>query len=120
MAEEERRTGAPRRPRGASAAKRGDRSPEGGSQGRGGGRGRDDGGYDNGGERDEVEAVEAHAEFVERHFGGGAPATAELLDRANEVWVRLPGAVVQGAAQLRPNRPEPPSTPPRAGRGEVA
>jgi hypothetical protein len=51
------------------------------------------------------EAVEAHAEFVARHYGGGAEATPERLDRAIEVWQRLPGAVVRGPAQLRPNRP---------------
>jgi len=54
---------------------------------------------------DEGEAVEAHAEFVARHFGGGVEATPELLDRAIEVWQRLPGAVVRGPAQIRPNRP---------------
>lgn len=53
----------------------------------------------------EGEAVEAHAEFVARLFGGGAEATPELLDRAIEVWQRLPGAVVRGPAQIRPNRP---------------
>jgi hypothetical protein len=54
---------------------------------------------------DEGEAVEAHAEFVARHFGGGAEATPERLDRAIEVWQRLPGAIVRGPTQLRPNRP---------------
>jgi hypothetical protein len=54
----------------------------------------------------EGEAVEAHAEFVARHFGGGVEATPELLDRAIGVWQRLPGAVVRGPAQIRPNRPE--------------
>ena len=53
----------------------------------------------------EGEAVEGHAEFVARHFGGGVEATPELLDRAIEVWQRLPGAVVRGSAQIRPNRP---------------
>jgi hypothetical protein len=55
------------------------------------------------------EAVEAHAEFVERHFGGGVEATPELFDRAIEVWQRLPGAVARGPAQIRPNRPAAPS-----------
>jgi hypothetical protein len=66
---------------------------------------------------DEGEAVEAHAEFVVRHFGGGVEATPEildrampeLLDRAMEVWQRLPGAVVRSPAQIRPNRPAPPA-----------
>jgi hypothetical protein len=53
------------------------------------------------------EAVEAHADFVARHYGGGAEATPDRLDRAIEVWQRLPGAVVRGPAQLRPNRPAP-------------
>jgi hypothetical protein len=66
-----------------------------------------DTGYDDGYGRpeDEGEAVEGHAEFVVRHFGGGVDATPELLDRAIEVWQRLPGAVVRGPAQIRPNRP---------------
>jgi hypothetical protein len=51
------------------------------------------------------EAVGAHAEFVAAHFGGGAAATPDLLDRAIDVWQRLPGAVVQRAATIRPNRP---------------
>ena len=53
------------------------------------------------------EAVGAHAAFVEAHFGGGAPANADILDRAIGVWQRLPGAVVRGAPLLRPNRPAP-------------
>jgi hypothetical protein len=51
------------------------------------------------------EAVGGHAEFVARHFGGGVEATPELLDRAIDVWQRLPGAVVRGPAQIRPHRP---------------
>jgi hypothetical protein len=54
---------------------------------------------------DESEAVDAHAEFVARHFGGGVEATPELLDRAIVVWQRFPGAVVRGPALIRPNRP---------------
>jgi hypothetical protein len=61
-------------------------------------------GYEGQGD-DKGEAVDGHAEFVARHFGGGVEATPELLDRAIEVWQRLPGAVVRGAAQVRPNRP---------------
>ena len=59
---------------------------------------------------DKGEAVDGHAEFVARHFGGGAEATPELLDRAIEVWQRLPGAVVRGPAQIRPNRPVAPAS----------
>jgi hypothetical protein len=54
------------------------------------------------------EAVGAHAAFVAAHFGGGAAATPELLDRAIDVWQRLPGAVVRGASLIRPNRPDGP------------
>jgi hypothetical protein len=45
---------------------------------------------------DKGEAVDGHAEFVARHFGGGVEATPELGDRAIEVWQRSPGAVVRG------------------------
>jgi hypothetical protein len=55
----------------------------------------------------EGESVEGHAEFVARLFGGGVEATPELIDRAVEVWQRLPGAVVRSPAQIRPNRPAP-------------
>jgi hypothetical protein len=88
MAEEKgkparRRQPAPRRPPGAEAGSYGGEPPS-----------------------DETEeAVGAHAAFVEAHFGGGAPADADILDRAIGVWQRLPGAVVRGAPLLRPNRP---------------
>jgi hypothetical protein len=60
------------------------------------------------GEGDEgQESVAAHALFVERHFGGGAPASAEMLDRANAVWRRLPGAVAGGAGLVRSSDPGP-------------
>lgn len=58
------------------------------------------------------EAVGAHAAFVAAHFGGGAAATPELLDRAIEVWQQLPGAVVRGAPLIRPNRPDRSATDP--------
>jgi hypothetical protein len=67
----------------------------------------DDGGH---GEHPD-EAVGAHAAFVAAHFGGGAEATPELLDRAIDVWQRLPGAVVRGAPLIRPNRPVRPDRP---------
>lgn len=69
----------------------------------GGGRdGYNDGGYDGRDDDGEnPESVAAHAQFVERHFGGGAAASAELLDRANAVWRQFPGAVVGVAGQLR-------------------
>ncbi len=58
------------------------------------------------------EAVGAHAAFVAAHFGGGDAATPDFFDRAIEVWQRLPGAVVQGATLIRPNRPDRPATEP--------
>jgi hypothetical protein len=90
MAEEKgkpprRRRPAPKRPRGGEAGSYGGEPPP-----------------------DETEeAVGAHAAFVEAHFGGGAPADADILDRAIDVWQRLPGAIVRGAPLLRPNRPAP-------------
>lgn len=57
----------------------------------------------------ESEAVDAHAQFVADHFGGGVQATPELLDQANAVWQRFPGAVVRSPAQIRPNRPADPA-----------
>jgi hypothetical protein len=62
-------------------------------------------GYGDGHGEHAEEAVGAHAAFVAAHFGGGAAATPDLLDRAIDVWQRLPGAVVRGAALTRPNRP---------------
>jgi hypothetical protein len=65
-------------------------------------------GYVDGRSEHADEAVGAHAAFVEAHFGGGAAATPDLLDRAIDVWQRLPGAVVRGAPLTRPNRPSDP------------
>jgi hypothetical protein len=62
-------------------------------------------GYRDGRSEHPEEAVGAHAAFVAAHFGGGAAATPDLLDRAIDVWQRLPGAVVRGAPLTRPNRP---------------
>ncbi|SRR6266849_2857236 len=62
-------------------------------------------GYGDGHTEGADEAVGAHAAFVAAHFGGGAAATPELLDRAIDVWQRLPGAVVRRAPLIRPNRP---------------
>lgn len=66
------------------------------------------GDYGDGNAEHADEAVGAHAAFVAAHFGGGAAATPELLDRAIDVWQRLPGAVVRGAPLIRPNRPDRP------------
>jgi hypothetical protein len=62
-------------------------------------------GYGDGRSEHAEEAVGAHAAFVAAHFGGGAAATPDILDRAIDVWQRLPGAVVRGAPLTRPNRP---------------
>ncbi len=62
-------------------------------------------GYRDGRSEHPEEAVGAHAAFVAAHFGGGAEATPDILDRAIDVWQRLPGAVVRGAPLTRPNRP---------------
>jgi hypothetical protein len=94
--------GEPRKPprKARSKSKRRTDPPKPPDAGKGDGHGRPDG--------EDGEAVEAHAEFVARHFGGGVQATPEVLDRAIEVWQRLPGAVVRSPAQIRPNRPSPP------------
>jgi hypothetical protein len=98
VAEEQRKSPRKRRPRSASAAEKPAKQQK--------------GGYGNDGEDTEErgESVGAHAAFVVSHFGGGAEATAEILDRAIEVWQRLPGAVVRGPAQIRPNRPAAPAS----------
>jgi hypothetical protein len=41
----------------------------------------------------DADPVGIHQEFIERHLGGGAPATAEAYERAVEQWNKLPGAV---------------------------
>ena len=74
--------------------------------GDGGGRGKDHD-YDDDDDGENPESVAAHAAFVERHFGGGVPASAELLDRANMVWRGFPGAVVGVAGQQRMRHPVP-------------
>lgn len=93
MAESRKKPTTPRRPRAAS------RQPSSDDDGS------DDAGRYVDGEENQ-ESVAAHALFVERHFGGGTAASAELLDRANKVWRQLPGAVVGVAGLVRPLRPE--------------
>jgi hypothetical protein len=41
----------------------------------------------------EADPVRIHQEFIERHLGGGEPATQEVYERAVEQWNELPGAV---------------------------
>jgi hypothetical protein len=42
-----------------------------------------------------------HREYVERHLGGGEPATPEAYERGVEQWRRLPGAISRAPAELR-------------------
>jgi hypothetical protein len=42
-----------------------------------------------------------HREYVERHFGGGEPATPEAYEEGVEEWNRLPGAVTRQPGELR-------------------
>ena len=107
MAEEQGKP--PRRRR--SPSRRGAEAAERPKDGYGDGHGDGDGHDDGHGEHPD-EAVGAHAAFVAAHFGGGAAATPDLLDRAIDVWQRLPGAVVRGAPLIRPNRPDRPTTDP--------
>lgn len=41
----------------------------------------------------DADPVKVHREYVERHLGGGAPATPEAYARALRQWHELPGAV---------------------------
>lgn len=111
MAEPRKKARAPRRPRAATpkASSRGGTGHYGNGDD---GNGKGDGNGDDGHGDENQESVAAHALFVERHFGGGAAASAELLDRANRVWRQLPGAVVGVAGLVRPLRPQPVPEPP--------
>jgi len=42
-----------------------------------------------------------HREYVERHFGGGEPATPEAYQKGVEEWNRLPGAVTRQPGEMR-------------------
>jgi hypothetical protein len=101
VADEQRKPPRKRRPRSASAAKKPGTEARGRRKRPG-----DDGGDTEG----RGESVGAQAAFLMSHFGGGVEATPEILDRAIEVWQRLPGALVRGSAQIRPNRPAAPAT----------
>ena len=41
----------------------------------------------------DADPVKVHRDYVERHLGGGAPATPEAYARALRQWHELPGAV---------------------------
>jgi hypothetical protein len=41
----------------------------------------------------DADPVKVHRDYVERHLGGGAPATPEAYARALKQWHELPGAV---------------------------
>lgn len=97
MAEEQHKPPRRRRPRSTSGSEPADHPPDGHGYG-----------DEDGDTEERGEAVGAHAAFVVAHFGGGAPATPEILDRALDVWQRLPGSVMRGAPLLRPNRPASP------------
>lgn len=70
-----------------------------------------------------------HREYVERHFGGGEPATSEAYEKGVEEWNRLPGAVTRQPGEMlgqhagnEESQPEPEATGDKAddvdGRGE--
>lgn len=42
-----------------------------------------------------------HREYVERHLGGGEPATPEAYEKGAEEWSRLPGAVTRQPGEMR-------------------
>jgi hypothetical protein len=50
--------------------------------------------------------VRIHEDYVQRHLGGGAPATPEAYERAIEQFNRLPGAM-RTPTRTRPAHPVP-------------
>jgi hypothetical protein len=61
----------------------------------------------------DADPARIHREYVERHVGGGGPATPEAYEQALRQWHELPGAVSTPPAEVRG---EP--TPPPEGSGE--
>jgi hypothetical protein len=57
--------------------------------------------------RDDADPVRIHEEYVERHLGGGGPATNEAYEEAVQQWHKLPGAVTRPPAEVprEPGRP---------------
>jgi hypothetical protein len=80
--------------------------------GRGGGKGKgengdgDDGEPQGPGKHHGGDPVRIHEDYVERHSGGGAPATPEAYEKAIEQFNRLPGAM-RTPTKTRPARPVP-------------
>ena len=58
----------------------------------------------------EAPPVSIHQEFIERHLGGGAPATPEAYERAMEQWNELPGAVRVPPTRLTRDETTPPAS----------
>lgn len=61
--------------------------------------------------RDDADPVRIHEEYVERHLGGGGPATNEAYEEAVQQWHELPGAVIRPPAEV-PRKPEAPAEEP--------
>jgi hypothetical protein len=51
-----------------------------------------------------------HRQYLERHLGGGAPATPEAYARAIEQWHLLPGAIRTPATEQGQTKPTSTST----------
>jgi hypothetical protein len=51
--------------------------------------------------------VRIHEDYVQRHLGGGAPATPEAHERAIEQFNRLPGAMRVPTTRVTPPRSSP-------------
>src|SRR5512132_3360182 len=58
--------------------------------------------------RADADPVRIHEEYVERHLGGGGPATNEAHEEAVQQWHELPGAVTRPPTEMprEPARPE--------------
>ena len=94
-----------RKPTQTDAEKERNRGGTGKGKGNGGGRG-DYGERVGPGEHEGDEPVRIHEEYVQRHLGGGGPATTEAYGRALKQFRRLPGAVQFPPTQVELRRPE--------------
>jgi hypothetical protein len=61
--------------------------------------------------RADADPVRIHEEYVERHLGGGGPATNEAYEEAVQQWHDLPGAVTRPPAEV-PREPQAPAEEP--------
>ena len=59
------------------------------------------------GEDQGADPVRIHQDYVQRHVGGGAPATTEAYERAVEQFNKLPGAIRTPPTRVIPARPTP-------------